>query len=235
LEEAKLIKMRVSTKEFKRNGSRFAYEKIKKKILQNELDSEEKLVEDNLSRELNLSRTPIREALIMLQKEGLLARFRGRGFFIQRFSIKDVYDFYEFRNILETASIDLVVSNVTDENINELYKVLEKAKKFIQKGKSTRALVEGLQFHIKFIEICNNDMIINSLTNCYDKLILISWSSHQIEACSQSVKEHEKILSALEEKNSDQLRKYIHQHIINARERTLNIFRDDTQRLYYMP
>jgi DNA-binding GntR family transcriptional regulator len=227
--------MRVPMKELKRNGSVFAYEKIKKRILQNELDAEQKLVEDYFSQELNLSRTPIREALIMLQKEGLVSRNRGRGFFINRFSMKDVYDFYEFRNILETASIDLVLSNATNENIDELYKVLEKVERIIQKGRSTKALAEGLQFHIKFIEICKNDMIINSLTNCYDKLILISWSSHQLEACSQSAKEHEKILSALEKKNSDELRILIHQHILNARERTLNIFRGDTQRLYYMP
>jgi len=222
-------------KENKKNVSVIAYEKIKKKILQHQLDFGQRLKEDNFSRELSLSRTPIREALIMLEKEGLLTRSQGRGFYIQRFSMKDVYDFYEFRNILETASTDLIISNITNRNINGLSEVLEKVKRIIKKGNSGEALAVGIQFHIKIIEMCKNDMIINSLKNCYERLILISWSSHEIEASTESAQEHEEILSALKSKDLDGLRMRIHQHIVNARDRTLDIFKANTQRLYFLP
>ncbi|MFQ5485664.1 MAG: GntR family transcriptional regulator, partial [Desulfobacterales bacterium] len=112
-------------KENKKAVGLIAYEKIKKKILHNQLDFGQQLLEDNFSSELGMSRTPVREALIMLEKEGLITRSRGKGFYIQRFSVKDVDDFYHFRNIVETGSTDLIISNITREDINELYKILE--------------------------------------------------------------------------------------------------------------
>lgn len=222
-------------KETKKRVGLSAYEKIKKKILQHELDFREKLREDDLSRELRLSRTPIREALLMLEKEGLLTRSQGRGFSIKQFSIEDVSGFYEFRDISETGSAELVIANITDEDIDELSDILKKVKGIINKGDASDALVVALQFHIKIIGICKNDMIINSLRNCYEKMILVSWSSHQIEAATESAKEHEKILSALKSKDLDELRMRTHQHIINARDRILNILKSNTQKLYFLP
>lgn len=222
-------------KETKKRVGLRAYEKIKKKILQHELDFREKLREDDLSRELRLSRTPIREALLMLEKEGLLTRSQGRGFSIKQFSIEDVSGFYEFRDISETGSAELVIANITDEDIDELSNILKKVKGIINKGDAGEALVVALQFHIKIIKISKNDMIIDSLKNCYEKMILVSWSSHQIEAAIESAKEHERILSALKSKDLDELRMRTHQHIINARDRILNILKSNTQKLYFLP
>jgi DNA-binding GntR family transcriptional regulator len=221
--------------DLKKNVGLIAYEKIKRKILHNEIDFRQRLKEDIFSRELGLSRTPIREAFIMLEKEGLLTRSLGRGFYVQHFSMKDVYDFYEFRDILETASTDYIISNVTDKDLDELSKVLQKVATIIEKGKTGAALAAGLEFHIRIIEICQKDLIINSLRNCYEKLMLVSWSSHQLDSSSKSAKEHGKILSALLSRDADKLRIHIHQHIVNARGRTLDIFKGDTQRLYFLP
>jgi DNA-binding GntR family transcriptional regulator len=222
-------------KDSKKNIGLIAYEKIKKKLLQNELNFGQQLLEDNFSRDLGISRTPVREALIMLEKEGIITRSPGRGFYIQRFSVKDVDDFYHFRNILETASADLIIPNVTNKDIDALYKILEKVGEFIERGNAAQAMTVGLQFHIKIIEICKNDMFIKSLKNCYDKLILVSWSYHQLESCTKSAKEHGEILEALESRDLDKLRTVTRQHLDNARERTLDLFKFDTQRLYIMP
>ena len=222
-------------KENNKNLSLRAYELIKKKILQNELDFREKLSEAEFSSELNLSRTPIREALNMLEGEDLITRYRGSGFYIRQFSVKDVHDFYELRDILETASAYLIISNVTNENIYELSKILEQVRRIIKKGNSGKALAAAMQFHIKTIEICKNDMIIKCLKNCYDKLILMSWSCHQIEKSIKSAKEHEKILSALISKDLDELKMSLHQHVLNGKERTLDVLKVDTQRLYFVP
>ncbi len=222
-------------KENKKTVSLIAYEKIKKQILHNELDFRQQLLEDNFSSALSISRTPVREALIMLEKEGLITRSQGRGFYIQRFSVKDVDDFYHFRNILETASTDLIISNITEEDIDELYKVLEKVRTIREKGYPAEAMTAGLQFHVRIIEICQNDMIVRSLKNCYDKLILVSWSYYQIESCIKSAKEHEEILEVLKTKDLNKLRIRTRQHLDSARKRTLDIFKIDTQRLYIMP
>jgi DNA-binding GntR family transcriptional regulator len=221
--------------DLRKNVGLIAYKYIKRKILQNEIDFRQGLKEEDFSRELGLSRTPVREALIMLEKEGLLARSLGRGFHVQNFSMKHIHDFYEFRDILETASTDYIIANVTDKDVDELSNFLQKVDKIIQKGKTGAALAAGLEFHIRIIEICQNDLIINSLRNCYEKLMLVSWSSYQLDSSYKSAKEHKKMHSALKSKDFGKLREHIHEHIVNARDRTLNIFNEHKKNCIFFP
>ncbi len=115
-------------KDLRENVGLTAYNHIKRKILQNEIDFRQGLKEEDFSRELGLSRTPVREAFIMLEKEGLLARSLGKGFYVKNFSMKDIYDFYEFRQILETASTKYIIANVTDKDVDEFSNFLQKNK-----------------------------------------------------------------------------------------------------------
>jgi len=218
-----------------KNISMLAYEVIKKKILQNELNSKRSLNEKIFSQDLKFSRTPIREAFIMLEKEDLLTRYEGRGFFVKQFSVKDIDDIYEFRLLVEIAAADIILSRVTDDNIDELYDILEEVEGIIKKGNPADALVKAIEFHVKTIEISNNEMIIKALKNCYDKLILISWSCQNIEASIKSAKEHEAILSALRERDSEKFKMNIRNHIISAKDRVINFLRVDTGKLYFLP
>lgn len=217
------------------NVGLMAYKYIKRKILQNEIDFWQGLREEHFSRELGLSRTPVREAFIILEKEGLLTRSLGRGFHVQNFSMKDIHDFYEFRHILETASTNYIIANVTDKDVDELSNVLQKVDIIIQKGRTGEALAAGIEFHIKIIEICRNELIINSLRNCYEKLILVSYSVHQLDASYKSAEEHRKMYSALKSRDLGKLQEYINEHLVNARDRTLKIFNEHKKKLYFHP
>jgi len=221
--------------DLRENVGLIAYKYIKRKILQNEIDFGQGLKEEDFSRELGLSRTPVREAFIMMEKEGLVARSLGRGFHVQNFSMKDIHDFYEFRHILETASTKYIIANVTDKDVDEFSNFLQKVDIMIQKGRTGEALAAGLEFHIKIIEICQNELIINSLRNCYEKLILVSYSVHQLDASYKSAEEHRKMHSALKSRDLSKLQEYIHEHIVNARDRTLKIFNEHKTKLYFHP
>ena len=78
-----------------KNLSLLAYEKIKSSIFNRKLRFNETINISQLSNELRLSRTPIREALVMLEKDNLIIRTDKRGFSIRQFSIKDIHDIYE--------------------------------------------------------------------------------------------------------------------------------------------
>ena len=96
-----------------KNLSLHAYRLIKDRIIQNQIDSRQKINEIKFSKELKLSRTPIREALIMLEKEDLINRYENnRGFYIKQFSIKEIYDLYEFRRVLEIAAANIITENL---------------------------------------------------------------------------------------------------------------------------
>jgi len=219
-----------------KNLSFQAYQLIKDRIIRNKIVSRQKLNEIELSKELRLSRTPIREALIMLEKEDLITRHENdRGFYVKPLSIKDIYDLYEFRRILEIAAANLVLKHLDARKIENLSEALIETKKIIEKNDPADALLKGMGFHIAFVELCENNMIINALSSCSDKLFLICASCKDIDTPIKSFEEHEVILSVLKTGNISQLTKIIDEHVIQARDRAINILKKDLDRLYYLP
>ena len=215
-----------------KNLSFIAYQIIKSAILNRKLRSNETINISRLANDLKLSRTPIREALVMLEKDGLIIRTDNRGFSIRQFSMKDIHDIYEFRKVLEKASIKLIVANVTDEKIEELSNILKHYQKAIQDNDPEKATLGDLEFHKKLIEICNNTLIYEAMKSCMEKLTMVGRSLANIDLFIQSNFEHQEILSTLKAKDTNKLTKQMKEHVSNARNRRLNILKKDMEKLY---
>lgn len=211
-----------------------AYQLIKHKIIRNEFDSTGKLNEIDLSKELDLSRTPVREALIMLEKDELITRYeQNRGFYIKQYSIKDIYDIYEFRKIIEFNSAGQLLENISDRDIEELEVILKQVRDIIEQERPADALVRAVDFHLKCIRICtNNSFMIKALQNCYEKMILTSWSCQNINTCISSADEHDRIIEAIKDRNLERLIDCTGSHIQGGRDRILNLLKEDAHKLY---
>ena len=109
---------------------------LRDKILNEEYEKGQKLNEVVLSKELNISRTPIREALKQLELEGLVKSIPNKGVYVLGFSSRDIDDMLEIRVVLESLSVQLAIDRVTQEEldrIKEIYDLLEfYAEKFIE-------------------------------------------------------------------------------------------------------
>jgi len=81
-----------------------AHEILKRRIINNSLTPNEPLNERVLSEELKISKTPIREALQQLEKEGLVENVPHKGSFVSRVSVQDIREIFEVREILECAA-----------------------------------------------------------------------------------------------------------------------------------
>jgi DNA-binding GntR family transcriptional regulator len=217
------------------SASFWAYQQIKQRILQNQLDSRKSLDEKMFSKQFKISRTPIREALIMLEKEGLVSREGGRGFYIQQFRMKDMQDIYKFRSLVEIAASKLILSQITEDKIQSLTQIQNQLKSLIRVGDPAEILVKSFEFHTRFIEASENSMIIGAMKNCYEKIILISWSAKEMAGSVQSLKEHEEILSALRKRDLKQLEKTIHNHNVKGRDRAFGILRSNADKWYFAP
>jgi len=87
------------------NLTQQAYRLIRDGILRGQLKDSQRLTEDYFAQEFQISKSPIREALNRLETEGLIKIVPRRGAFVRDFSIKDVEEIYEMREILEAAVI----------------------------------------------------------------------------------------------------------------------------------
>src|SRR5512136_1547252 len=89
------------------------YETLKKRIINHILQSGDPLNESTLSKDLKMSKTPIREAFQQLEKEGFIENIPGTGAFVSRISLQDIREIFEIREILECEVIKRVASRGT--------------------------------------------------------------------------------------------------------------------------
>lgn len=99
-----------------------AYVAIRRAILDGSLRPGERIIEQRLAKQLDVSRTPVREALHKLERENLVAR-SGRGMAVQTFSAEEVYDIYDLRAQLESYAARRAAERVTRPELDELTRV----------------------------------------------------------------------------------------------------------------
>ena len=98
---------------------------LRDRILNEEYDKGQKLNELALVRELNISRTPIREALKQLELEGLVESIPNKGVFVKGFSPRDIDDMFEIRKELESLAIGMAIERMDDIHLAKIKEVFE--------------------------------------------------------------------------------------------------------------
>ena len=97
-----------------------AYEVLKHAIITGEIPAGERIVETDYADRLHISRTPLREALRKLERDGLVEYVLRRGVVVRAFTVEDVEEIYTIRNSLEMLTLPRIIANVTDEHIADL-------------------------------------------------------------------------------------------------------------------
>lgn len=127
------------------------HERVREAILKGELAPGSSLSQVALARELGVSRTPLREALRMLQREGLVQAERNRQILVSPFSVADVEDIYCARLALEATAIRLAVIRLTPEQRAEVEGNLARLQHFAQAEDYERWEVVHREFHGRLV------------------------------------------------------------------------------------
>src|SRR2546423_8275052 len=101
-------------------GTRQAYEHVRSAIVENRYAPGQRLVEQRVAAELGLSRTPVREALRMLEAEGLVVSERHRGAMVRPLSATEVVDLYGLRIRLEAYAVEVATERATEQQLGAL-------------------------------------------------------------------------------------------------------------------
>src|ERR1700727_1787334 len=108
----------ISRIEAPQNLTALAYDSIKAYILREDLDDKTRLTEELLSKQLGISKSPVREALNSLHTEGLIRIEARRGAYVRDFSTREVMDLYGLREALEVYAVGAAA--ITPDLIKEL-------------------------------------------------------------------------------------------------------------------
>lgn len=140
------------------------YEEIVRMIVSGELPSGAALDEKALTEKLQVSRTPFREALGTLAKEGLIEIKPYRGFFVRSFSRKETEDLYALRRRLECFAVELAVPHMSDRHIQRFAELLDAAVDALHAGDLETYGLRDREFHEFIAELSDNAALIETLS-----------------------------------------------------------------------
>jgi len=208
------------------NALRFkAYQAIKEKIIYLDLKPGEKIFENMLSKSLNTSRTPVREALLMLQHEKLVTCDDSLGFIVKRFSAKDVQEYFALRKAIEDFVIPLVVEKITKEEIAGLKANISEGKRLVSKGGDIRAIIRSeSEFHELLYRAAKSDILYDTVSGLVDRFQWFRALALSVpEAAGSSLSHHEEIINLIEKKDVKGFKKMMHMHLDEALGRIIGL------------
>jgi DNA-binding GntR family transcriptional regulator len=154
-----------------------AYQALRKMILSGELVPGQRLVEAQLAKNLQVSRTPIREALAQLQRESLIVIDSTHGLQVATFTAKDAAQLYECRIALEQVSVVAACHNATATQLRKLHRLVQQSEKLADSKPSQllnfQLLELDYQFHRLIAEMSGNLWLQAMLDQIFDKMMLL--------------------------------------------------------------
>lgn len=194
------------------------YEDLKSRIINNSLKLGEPLNEGILSEELKISKTPIREALQQLEKEGFIENIPGKGAFVSLISIQDIREIFEIREILECAVIRRAAIKVDPEKVEAIKKKFVSSESVSRKvspghfksGDEVHTFIFGAFGNYRLIEIYRRlqDHIVRTRIHFFNQ-------SHP-DRSEESFNEHLEILDALKAQDPVRAEDAIRNHLRNS-------------------
>lgn len=136
------------------------YDELKRQILIGEIQPGTRMMEVELADDMGVSRTPIREAIRKLEKEGLVTIEPRRGAYASDICIKDMIDVLEVRQFLEGMAAGMAASNITEDQKQELEKVTEKYKKAIEAEDTDEIIKYDELFHKLIVNASGNQTMV---------------------------------------------------------------------------
>ncbi len=201
------------------NLTTLAYQSIKRYILEADLDEEARLTEDFLSDQLGISKSPVREALNSLQTEGLIRIEPRRGAYLRRFTVKEVHDLYDLREVLEVHAI--ATAKIAPELIAELGSSVERTRNWLKARDKVRHIEEDTRFHGAIANASGNSELCHVLSNTQNKIWLFRCKTYNLSS-STAPGAHSTILEALRCDDRNAAQAAMRDHIRLVRDRLID-------------
>lgn len=208
-------------------------ERLREAILNRTLKPGDRVVEAELAQVFNVSRTPVREALRVLEAEGLLRRIPRKGLFVRGITREDVVEIYSIRIALESLAVSIAVERITPVEISRLAKLVDQMKKYTESKESDKLFSVCQEFNDILVRASRMPRLIK-LVKVYmeylEQFRAISMAKHERQVAA--LREHEEILRAVVNRNPQEAEMAVKRHLRGALEAFLKEERIcDTQKL----
>lgn len=192
------------------------FKTLRQAILTGELKPGERLMEIHLANRLGVSRTPIREAIRMLELEGLVTMIPRKGAEVSRISKQDISDVLEVRASLDALAVRLCCERITEEEMQKLEEATKAFSEAVALGDLTAVAQADVDYHDIIVNASKNKRLFQMVFNLAERAYryrleyIKDKSSHE-----NLIKEHQEILDYIKKKDAANAEKAIIKHVQN--------------------
>ena len=200
-----------------RNASAAAVELIRAAILQGRLPPGHRLKEGELARELGISRTPIREALFVLQAEGLVVATPNRGATVRSYELDELRDMYDLRAVLEGHAARRAASRLEQAQIDELRASCDRFAAVAERGELSAIVAENLFFHEAIHEAAASARLTEMVQQTIAlPLVYRSFVWYSLDQIRTSLHHHRQLVGAFEQRDAERAEMIMKEHVHEA-------------------
>lgn len=200
---------------------------LREAILKGELKPGERLMELQLAAKLGVSRTPIREAIRMLEQEGLAVTIPRRGAEVAKMTEKDMQDVLQVREALDELAASIACELITQDELEQLEEAMQEFESAISTKDIKRIADTDMMFHDIIYHATCNPKLVNIVNNLREQMY-----RYRVEYLKDEknypvlLKEHREILAGFTEKNRDLVTDSMRKHVENQAEAVKTIIRN---------
>ncbi|UCG66707.1 MAG: GntR family transcriptional regulator [Deltaproteobacteria bacterium] len=202
--------------------AKMAYKALRDSILSGHLVPGEIYNEMAIAKELGISRTPVREALLELSTQGLITFLPRKGVMVSHHKRQDVEEIFELRKAIELAAIEKAAKASPPRDLAKCEKALANQRKIIKKKDFLAFLQADRMFHTTFSEMTNNRRLVDILENLRDIIHLMGAEAlGRAGRWPEVIVEHEKVLEAVRQGKPMKAREAMDYHLDRSKEAVL--------------
>jgi DNA-binding GntR family transcriptional regulator len=192
----------------------FAYQKCQELIGSGELIPGKLYSESAMSKQLGISRTPLRTALQQLEKEGLIIRLPQRGFYVYEFKEKDIEELFAIRKAIEGYAVEHIANTRAEVDLKKARQHLSAQEDARQSDDYSVFIREDRKFHENLVAALDNKRLVMIYSDLRQSIELIGLKRFKMNSQrNQSISEHKAIIQAIENGDPLAAREAVYNHL----------------------
>jgi DNA-binding GntR family transcriptional regulator len=175
---------------------------LRKAILSGSLVPGEQIVESRVARQLGVSQAPVREALALLERQGLVVKVHHRGTFVSRLHARELRELFTLRAVLDAFSARLAAERASDKDIAQLRQILARMKAAEESGDLARLTDAHLELHETIYRLSGHQLLIDIFALIHPRMVLaLTFAENLFSAEGRETDCHLPLIDALADRD----------------------------------
>jgi DNA-binding GntR family transcriptional regulator len=200
------------------------YEKLKRAIVHGELKPSSRIVETRVAEALGISRTPVREAIHKLEREGFIRQDPRGGFFVVGLTLADIEETFGIRSVLESYAARLAALKHRPEDLSLLERKLEEYEAHLDRGDLASLPRINTEFHDLLYGLSRSPRLIRMISDLRDQIYRFRKAILSVEEMARtSNHDHKEMLALIRKRDGEGVEAIVRAHILKGQEAVVRL------------